>query len=138
MNHANHDALLRDGEDDPFGCARAVSPGDVMLPDRPWGAAASGWRLGGEDQDPVFSGSDEDLLYDVGDTDWFPRGRGEFGGRSGSERGLPIYPGEADPLPLGDEEDALHWGNLRADNCPLSFLGGDDATSCLGDGEDLP
>ena len=138
MNHADRDSLFGDADDDPLGCDRTVSLGDVMLPGRPWGAAASEWFLDGEDQDPVFNGSDEDLLYDVGDTDRLPGGRGDFGGRSGAERGLLIYPGEVASLPLDDEEDALHWGNRRADECPLSFLGGDDATSCLGDGEDLP
>ena len=138
MNHAVRDRLFGDLDDDPLGCDRAVSPGDEVLPRRRWGTAASEWRPGGEDQEPVFSGSDEDLLYGVEDTDRLPGGRGGFREREGADRGLLIYPSEAAPLPFGDEEDALRWGNRRADECPLSFLGGDDATFCLGDGEDLP
>lgn len=108
-----------DGGADPEGACRDVS--DLLR--------------GGEDEGPTFGGGDEDPLYDLGDADGLLGGTGGLGTGGGvyRERQSPV-----DPELVYLFDDDRRWGKRRPDECCLNFLGGDDCSSWLGDGEDLP
>ena len=95
----------------------------------------SGHLRGGDDEGPTFGGGDEDTLYDLGDGDGLLGSVGGPGTGGGVSHERPISAG-GEPMHLFDDE--RRWGKRRPSECCLSFLGGNDCVSWLGDGEDLP
>ena len=138
VNHVDREASRGAGAGPPSRSRNADSLGRAFVPDRPWFADAPEWQGGDEDEVPVFDGGDESRLFGDREPDRLRGPTDELAATGGTGRGPPLGPRKANAAHSDDEEDAPCWGNRRTDECPLSFLGGDDSVSCLGDGEDLP
>ena len=133
----DNECFDRGGNAFPAGGNRPGMPGGIEDRHCPDGAGGTGWRHGGEDDDPVFGGGDEDLLHDIEDADWRSGGAGATWLR-GSARHRRSWRGEDEPWLPGDDGEDFRFGGLHAEKCALEFLGDTDCTFHLGDGEDLP
>ena len=133
---ANRNGTATHLPEEILGCRRDASPNGGPGYGRTCTSPSDHSRRG-EDEDPVFGGGDEELLWPHGDTADPGGDAGEPGDRGRID---PVRPWHLEPefVPTRDGEDGPCWGRRRADECALDFLAGDADASILGDGDDLP